>query len=110
MQVITKSALIATVADRYREAYLRRSGWLQPPDATDPAATHAKLSTLPKSATEADVTAIVGDSRFTANICDECHQDRPVTILMAEEIHHPTDSVTICPACLELARTLAATQ
>lgn len=108
MRLISKADLIATVAERYREAYLRRSGWLQPADASDPAAIYEKLAALPRGATEADVLAIVDDSRWLENICDECHQDRAVTVLMAEEIHHPTDAVTLCPDCLRQAVELAA--
>jgi hypothetical protein len=107
MQIMTKAALIATVANRYRDAYLRRSGWLQPTDGSDPVAIHARLSTLSPNATEAEVLAITGDPRWTANICDECHQDSPVTVLLAEEIHHPTDTVTLCTTCLQQAATLA---
>lgn len=107
MRVIKKSTLLETVADRYRAAHQRRGEWMAAPDGSDPAAVYAKLQQLPPNADEAAVTAIIGDNRYTANICDECHNDVPVTVLLAEEIHHPTDSVTLCTICLAAALELA---
>lgn len=107
MRVIQKSALLATVADRYRDAHQRRGEWVPAPDGSDPSAVYAKLQQLPANPDEASVIAIVGDNRYTANICDECHNDVPVAVLLAEEIHHPTDMVTLCTTCLRAALELA---
>jgi hypothetical protein len=50
---------------------------------------------------------VVGDKRYTENICDECGEDKAVTILLGEEDHHPTDMTAICYDCLKQARRLA---
>ena len=108
MRVIAKTDLIATAAERYREAYQRRGEWLPTATGDDPAAVYARLQMLPADADDRAVAAITGDTRWTANICDECGEDQAVTILFAEEIHHPTDSVQLCPACLQAGLALAA--
>lgn len=103
MRVITKRSLIATTAERYRAAFQRRGEWMATPDGHDPAALYRQLAALPAEASEAAITALVGDDRWTANICDECLQDKSVTVLLSEEEHHPTDAVLICLDCLTAA-------
>jgi len=104
MRVVNKTALIATVAQRFRESYQRRDEWVPTEQGGDSAAIYAKLSALPAKADEAEITAIVGDNRWTENICDECGQDSAITVLLGEEIHHPTDLSAICIDCLKQAR------
>ena len=106
MELITKRSLIQSVAERYRLAHTRRGRWLPSQDGRQPEEVYAQLQALPADASEADVIAIIGDDRYTANICDECHQDREMVVLMAIEIHHPTDAVAICPICLGQAQRL----
>jgi hypothetical protein len=107
MRVITKEALIATVAERYRETHQRRGEWTTSPDGSDAPAIYAKLAALPASASEETIVAVIGDSRFTENVCDECGEDRPVTVLFGEEIHHPTDMMALCLDCLKQAKRIA---
>lgn len=107
MYLVTKRQLIATAADRYRDAYQRRGVWLPATNGFDPAAVHAALSALPADAGEEAVIAATGDNRWTVNLCDECGDDVPVTVLYNEEIHHSTDSVTLCSACLSAGLELA---
>lgn len=106
MRVITKQALIATAAERFRDAHERRGEWLPTAEGGDAAAIFAKLTALPKKATEADIVAVTGDNRWTENICDECGEDRAITVLLGEEIHHPTDMMAICLDCLKQARNI----
>lgn len=107
MRVITKQALLATVAERFREAHQRRSEWLPTASGDDSAAIYSRLTALPTEPTEEAVTAAIGDNRWTENLCDECGEDHEVTVLIGEEIHHPTDMVSICLACLKQAKRLA---
>lgn len=107
MRVIRKSALLATASERYRQAHQRRGEWIPAPDGSDPAVVYAKLQQLPANTDEASIVAIIGDNRYTANICDECQTDAAVTVLLAEEIHHPTDTVALCTNCLGAALELA---
>jgi 3-polyprenyl-4-hydroxybenzoate decarboxylase len=107
MRVITKQALITTAAERFREAHQRRGEWLPTADGGDAAAIYAKLTALPVDVKESDLTAAIGDNRWTENICDECGEDRDVTVILGEEIHHPTDMTAICPLCLKQARRIA---
>ena len=107
MRVITKEALIATVAERYRETHQRRGEWTTPPDGSDAPAIYAQLAALAKDTSEEAIVALIGDNRLTENICDECGEDRAVTVLMGEEIHHPTDMMAICTDCLKQAKRIA---
>ena len=107
MRVITKQTLIATAAERFRDAHQRRDEWMLTSDGSDAPAIYAKLSALAPDAAEEEITRIVGDNRYTENICDECGEDSAVTILLGEEIHHPTDMTAICYDCLKQARRLA---
>jgi hypothetical protein len=104
MRVINKKALISTAAQRFREAYQRREDWLPTEQGGDASLIYQKLAGLPIGADEDAIMAITGDSRWTANICDECGEDREITILLGEEIHHSTDMAAICLDCLKQAR------
>src|SRR5690349_6557356 len=106
MRVVTKKALVATAAQRFRDTYQRRDEWLPAPQGGDSAAIFGKLSALPAKVDEDEIIAIIGDSSWTENICDECGQDSAITILLGEEIHHPTDLTAICLDCLKQARHL----
>lgn len=106
MRLITKRSLVATAAARFRDTYQRRDAWLPAAEGFDPASVYAALVALPADADEAAVVAAAGDERWTANFCNECGQDAPVTVLLAEQIGHDTDSVLLCPDCLETALTL----
>ena len=107
MRVITKRSLIATVADRFRETHQRRGEWMLSGEGKDAPSIYAQLAALPPSSSEDAVAAIIGDGRYTENICDECGEDCEVTVLLGEEIHHPTDMMAICLDCLKQARRLA---
>ena len=107
MRLVTKQALIATAAARFRENHQRRDEWIPTASGGDAAAIYAKLSALPAKAEEAEVVSIIGDNRWTENLCDECGEDRAVTVLLGEEIHHPTDMASICLDCLKKAKKLA---
>jgi hypothetical protein len=107
MQVVTKASLIATVAERFRQAHQRRSEWLPTATGEDARAIFAALTALPPTADEAAITATVGDNRWTENVCDECGEDQAVVVLLGEEIDHPTDMLAVCPSCLKSAQRLA---
>ena len=103
MRLITKRQLIDSTAARFRAVNQLRGEWLPATADFDPAAIYAKLAALPDGAPESDVIALTGDNRWTANVCDECHADVESTVLLAEEVSHHTDTVTLCPACLQAA-------
>ena len=107
MRVITKEALISTAAERFREAHQRRGEWYATQEGSDAAALFAKLVALPTPPTEEAIAAITGDNRWTLNLCDECGEDSHVTVILAEESHHPTDAVAICFQCLKQASRIA---
>lgn len=107
MRVITKQTLLATAAERFREAHQRRGEWLPTATGADSAAIYAQLTALSPTAEEAAIVAAAGDNRWTENLCDECGADQEVTVILGEEIHHPTDMVAICLDCLKQAKRLA---
>ena len=107
MRVITKQALLATVAERFRESHQRRGEWLPTATGESSAAIYAKLTNLPTEPTEEAVIAAIGNNLWTENICDQCGEDSEVTVLLGEEIHHPTDMISVCDKCLKQAKRLA---
>lgn len=107
MILVTKRQLIATVAERWRDAYTSRGQWIRTQAGFDPEAIYQQLAALPADSDEADVLALTGQPWWTQNICDECEQDREVTVGLGQEIHHETDTKYICAACLEQAERLA---
>lgn len=108
MLLVTKQMLVAGAAERYREANQWRGEWLPPTDGRDPQTIYRQLQALPRDADAAAVTEITGDPRWTANICDECGQDCETVVLVAIEMHHPTDMTALCTRCLQQALQLAA--
>ncbi|MEZ4863116.1 MAG: hypothetical protein R3C14_17485 [Caldilineaceae bacterium] len=107
MIVVTKQKLIATVAERWQAAHQRRGEWFSTPTLADVQRIHAALVELPADAPEAAVIALTGDNRWTQNRCHECGVDSEVTVGLAREIHHPTDTTYICLSCLQDALALA---
>lgn len=108
MQVIRKANLIAGVAANWLAAHQRRGEWLRPPGGPDPAAVYQQLAALAPDAGAEAIAKITGDERWTANICQECGQDREVLVAFgASEVTHPTDTAYICLQCLEASVELA---
>lgn len=107
MLLVTKQALVSTAAERYREANQRRGEWLPVHDGSDPQAIYQQLKALPTGSDPIAVAAITGDSRWTDNICDECGADCDAVVLVAIEVHHPTDITALCTHCLQQALRLA---
>jgi hypothetical protein len=100
MRVITKQALIATMAERWHATYFRRGRWLPLSSGADPSAIYEQLRELPSTATESDIAAIVGSDYWVKNICSACGQDQPVTVGFTLEVSHPTDETFICQSCI----------
>ena len=107
MRLITKESLIATAAHRWREAHQRRGQWLHSAAIPDSQEMYQRLLALPDNAGEEQITALVGDNRWTQNICHECGEDAGITVAVGAEIHHPTDTSIVCLTCLEQALALA---
>ena len=107
MRLISKDRLIATVAQRWRDAHQRRGQWLPATSGPDPQQVYRLLMELPQDAGEAQVTAIAGDGRWTQNICHECGEDADITVAVGAELHHPTDTSVVCLSCLQQALALA---
>ncbi|MEX1019102.1 MAG: hypothetical protein WDZ49_05555 [Litorilinea sp.] len=108
MMVIRKSDLVAQVADNWRLAHQRRGEWLVPPGGPDPAEIYHALQALAPDAAPEAIATITGDARWTANICQECGEDRDVLVAFgAGEVTHPTDMAFLCLACLEAGAQLA---
>ena len=107
MIVVTKKALIATVAQRWKETHSSRNRWLTASATFDPASIYAALQALPPNADEADVIAATGQPWWTENLCSECGADSEVTVGFGQELHHPTDTRYICLQCLQAGLALA---
>lgn len=108
MYVIRKSDLVALAAENWRVAHQRRNEWLVAEGKAHPEEIYKQLKALPDNATQKDVDAITGDSYWTANICQECGEDRQIIVAFgAHETDHPTDSAYLCIGCLEAGVQLA---
>lgn len=107
MIVVTKKALIATVAERWQETYSSRGRWLTADATVDPEAVYRALKALSSAANESDVAAATGQPWWTENLCSECGADSDVTVGFGQEIHHPTDTRYVCLSCLQAGLVLA---
>lgn len=101
MIVTTKQKIRAGVAQHWKEQYYRRTDkiWSYP----DKEAIYEKLKALPKTATDADIRAVIGNGSWTRNRCDECGEDVEVAVLLGQEPDHESATVSICPKCLRKA-------
>jgi hypothetical protein len=107
MIVVTKQALIATIAERWLDTHYGRSRWIHATATFDPERIYLGLRTLPANASEADVLAITGQPWWTQNLCAECGNDSTVTVGFGAEPHHALDARFVCLACLEQGVQLA---
>jgi hypothetical protein len=105
--VITKQGLLATVAERWRLTYHRRDEWFPTEEGRWAQQIHGSLQALPPTASEAEVVAVLGNNWLTQNVCDECGEDREVTVVLGDESHHATDGARVCLDCLQAALRLA---
>lgn len=105
MDVITKKRLIETAAQRWREEMDFVFKWAprRVCSMMGLSETHAKLNKLSVDASEDDVAAIVGNHKWTENLCQECGIDAPLTIIFAGG----NPKTKICMACLTKATALA---
>ncbi len=94
MRVITKQTLLATVAERFREAHQRRDEWIPTPEGGDASAhlrqTDGASRRTKRRGSTCRSSVIIAGQKI---VCDECGEDRAVTVLLGEEIHHPTDMI-----------------
>jgi hypothetical protein len=108
MYITTKRELIDTVAERWRN--LRYSdGWIGPePMKHHSERVHNELVKLPPDATESQVTAILGNSSWTRNTCNECGKDSEVLIIIGEHNRNTGEHTAwVCVDCLKKAVVLA---
>ena len=102
MRVITKSQLIAIVAERWKRQYfLSGKGWKQ--YRGDARATWQQLKELPPDASEDAVAAIIGNRSWTRNRCHECGEDVQVLVELGEEPSCESSTAQICINCLREA-------
>lgn len=108
MYVIRRKDLIRNVAENWRLAHQRRAEWMVAPGAPHPEEIHRKLVALPPNAGPKEIAEITGDKRWTANLCQECGEDREILVVFgAHEVSHPTDAAFLCLGCLEAGVQLA---
>jgi hypothetical protein len=96
MTVIRKSDLIRNVAAKWRLQY--PSGGYK----SDKDLIYCRLFTE-RPTTEDEVEAIIGNSSWTSNVCDECGKECNVTVQIGEEPDYESATVVMCEPCLVLA-------
>ena len=102
MRVITKSWLIADVANQWKNQYFTRGrGWLT--YRGEARVTWQRLKELPPTATEDDVAAIIGNRSWTRSECDECGEDVQILVQLGEEPNWESATAEICVSCLRKA-------
>lgn len=106
MKLITARDLIRTVSERWRAAY--RLCQDATPFGTPQAKTQARLAALDlETATPAEVNAIIGNSSWTQEACNECNRsDADALILFGQEPDYDSCGAYVCVDCLRKAMTL----
>jgi hypothetical protein len=105
-KIITKSDLIASTAERYRQRFCIKRG-------NDRAGFGLRLShnehhkLLLQATTEDDIEHVIGNRHWTRNQCDECEQDKAITVQFGEEPGYESSTVNVCLDCLKKAVLLA---
>lgn len=95
MKPITKRGKILEVVRRWTSQYR------DPPPSSMTAEKTTKLKSLDLStATESEITAIIGNPSWTAIRCDECGRNVEKAILVGEEPDYESSTATVCEACL----------
>lgn len=102
-EVRTKRALIATVAERWKEQYWSPRGWKFTHAGPNRMAIYKRLVALSPNATEADVIEAMGlGSRngWIENRCDHCDRDVDVTVRLGDEPDDESSTAYVCRECL----------
>ncbi len=106
MKLIRKCDLIASVANRWYEAYCSH-GWQAQVSRDDKMETFNKLTALPADASEQQVMRIIGNSSWTSIQCDECQQEVDMAVRLGEEPDYESATAIVCLMCLRGALELA---
>ena len=99
MHIVTKKALAAGVAGQWLSDYYQDGQWqdtmLGPSEEK-----YVQLLALGESITAEQVDAIIGNSSWTRNICDECELDVETTVHFGDDPDYDALWVNLCPECL----------
>jgi hypothetical protein len=91
--------LVAAVAKRWKEQYFSDGRWGTTIDGSAQVAYKRLLKLDPKTATVADVEAIIGVGGWTSHFCSECHKYHAWCV----DLGYTDYSVTVCLKCLRKA-------
>lgn len=97
--------LVVSVARRWRKQFFSGGAWYKL--AHDAEVTYRKLMELDrKTATAADVAAIIGNPGWVApEACNECEDKSWNSVRVAEDSQG--DGTVLCPDCLHVALSIA---
>jgi hypothetical protein len=102
MTVIRRSDICRSVPERWAEQYRKY------PQHSGKSAILAALA--PEELTKGRIDAIIGNSSWTRNQCDECGKDHEVTVRLGEQPDCDARWLDLCVACLYEAARLAEEQ
>lgn len=109
MKKITRRGIIKSVPAKYKSQYFNSDGWrtiLKGP--TQP--TYDALIALDlETATEKDISDIIGNESWTRLECDECDKEVETVIMLGQEPDYESSTACICPNCLAKATNLTNT-
>lgn len=100
MNLITIRDKIATVAERWENAYNGGYGW---DCRNNGRAVYRQLRALPAEATADDVAAIIGSSSWTELECGECGRKVDILLQLGEEPGYESATASVCLECLKKA-------
>jgi hypothetical protein len=103
MQKLTKSYLIANVAERWKHQHSRDGTWTW----VNSESIYNKLNALMPNATTEQIEEIIGNESWTRTRCDECERESELVIQVGEELDCCSLTAQLCTDCLELALKLA---
>lgn len=100
MKLIYKADVVKAVPARWAEQYRTHS-------YPHTSAITERLNALPKGFTAEEVDAIIGNSGWTGNRCDECGTDQAVLVRFGDEPDYEARWQDLCLNCLNASVALA---
>ena len=99
MELMRDQDQIRSVAARWKAQYYRAGKWgtTSTGDSRD---VYEALRALPDTATRADVAAIIGNTSWIGETCNECGSDDAI-VRVGEEPDYESRTAYLCRRCLQ---------
>ncbi len=114
MRIITKRDVIRGMRSRWRDQYGQR----RDDEVVGVGASRRSVKEIARdlerlnldTCDAAEIDAIIGNSSWTENRCDECKKDSDVLVHMGDEPDYDMRWLSLCPDCIAAAVALLASE